>query len=300
MTDLGPELGLDIGATLAKIARRSRAGSDTATNTAGPTTELEFLPSSDLGAVADHVTKLRPSRVGITGAGATPLSKLLSCHPQRVDEFEAWGAGAARLLSRIGSDELAPAAGERFLLVSLGTGTSVLLIEANRARRVGGTALGGGTLIGLGAALTGASFEELCEMARAGSAAAVDLRIADIYEPHEIPLAGHFTAANFVKLGRELTSARGKPAPASAERRADLAAGVMGLIGENIALICAGLAAATEATGVVYAGFTVRDNPRLIEILGEVTTLCGHRAYFLPDGEFAGALGALELAHAPA
>jgi type II pantothenate kinase len=299
MTDPGPELGLDIGATLAKVARRSRTGVDA--------TEFEFLPSSDLAAVADRVSQLCPSRVGITGGGATRLSELLTGDARRIGEFDAWGTGVNRLLSSIGSDppgsdapKGAPAAQQRFLLVSLGTGTSVLLIDADRAQRVGGTPLGGGTVVGLGAALTGATFEELCRLARGGSAAAVDLRVADIYGPHEIPLAGDLTAANFGKLARELTRAAGAPALASAERRADLAAGVMGLVGENIALICAGLAAATDAQSIVYAGFTLRDNPRLIEILSEVTALCGCRACFLPNGEFAGALGALELAHAPA
>jgi type II pantothenate kinase len=294
MTDPGPELGLDIGATLAKVARRSRAGVDA--------TEFEFLPSSDLAAVADRVAQLCPSRIGITGGGATRLSELLTGHARRIGEFEAWGTGANRLLSSSGSDapEGAPVDQQRFLLVSLGTGTSVLRIDADGAQRVGGTPLGGGTVVGLGAALTGATFEELCALAQGGSAAGVDLRVADIYGPHEIPLAGDLTAANFGKLARELTRAAGAPALASAERRADLAAGVMGLVGENIALICAGLAAATDAKSIVYAGFTLRDNPRLIEILSEVTALCGCLACFLPNGEFAGALGALELAHAPA
>ena len=63
-----------------------------------------------------------------------------------LDEFDAWRAGAIRLLERQG--EKPP---ERDLLVSLGTGTSMLLVEPGRANRVGGTALGGGTLLGLGA-----------------------------------------------------------------------------------------------------------------------------------------------------
>ena len=293
MTLPAPELGVDVGATLAKIAHRSPAGVDPA--------EFEFLASSDLRAVADRVAKFSPSQLGVTGGGATRLSALLDCRARRVDEFEAWGTGAVRLLSAedAGDTGSEPVADERFLLVSLGTGTSVLLVDADRTTRVGGTALGGGTVVGLGGALAGATFEELCTLARAGSAAAVDLRVADIYGADEIPLAGDLTAANFGKLAREAASVGGVFAP-TAERRADLAAGVMGLVGENVALICAGLAAATDTTRIVYAGFTLRDNPRLIEVLSEVTALCGRRACFLPNGEFAGALGALELAHAPA
>ena len=62
MTQPGPDLGLDIGATLAKIARQERGN--------GAAAEFEFLPSSDLRAVADRVVQLSPARTGITGGGA--------------------------------------------------------------------------------------------------------------------------------------------------------------------------------------------------------------------------------------
>ena len=51
---------------------------------------------------------------------------------------------------------------------------------------------------------------------------------------------------------------------------------------------------------VLYAGSTLRNNPLLVEILGNVTALVGARASFLPFGEFTGALGALARARAGA
>ena len=297
------DLGLDIGATLAKIARQERGNA--------PATEFEFLPSSDLRAVAARVTELSPERVGVTGGGAARLSSLLShalrdvqdvrCDLRCVNEFEAWGAGAAQLLAARQAEPMLgePAARERFLLVSLGTGTSILLIDGDRVTRAGGTALGGGTVVGLGGALTGAAFEELCSLAQQGSASAVDLRVSDIYGPQEFALAGDLTAANFGKLAGRAEHRDGF-FEATETGRADLAAGVMGLVGENVALICAGLAAVSDTKRVVFGGSTLRDNPRLVEILREVTKLCGLHVCFLPNGEFAGALGALELARAPA
>jgi type II pantothenate kinase len=280
------QLGLDVGATLAKIAiSHQEPGSEQAEPS------FELLPSADLTVVAAHVAALEPTRVGITGGGATQLRALLDCSTHPASEFDAWAAGAGRLLARA---EGGPGAGESFLLVSLGTGTSILLVAANETIRVGGTALGGGAIVGLGAVLTGAGFKKLCTLAAQGDSAQVDLRVSDIYGPDQIPLAGDLTAASFGKLARDFHQG-GLGAPSSNDQ-ADRAAGVMRLVGENVALICAGLAAATGTRHVVYGGSTLRGNQRLVEVLSEVTTLCGLQPCFLPHGGFAGALGALELA----
>jgi len=273
--------GLDVGATLSKIAL-ARAGQDPS---------FEQLPSADLAVVAAHVGALAPAYAGITGGGAARLAEMLDCPTHPASEFDAWGAGAAPLLREADG---APPAGEKFLLVSLGTGTSILLVTDEKAQRVGGTALGGGAVVGLGGALTGAGFKKLCDLAGRGDAAAVDLRVSDIYGPEQIPLAGDLTAANFGKLARDYQ--QGNVREPDDTGRADRAAGVMRLVGENVALICAGLAGATGAQHVVYGGSTIRGNARLEEILAEVTTLCGLQSCFLPHGGFAGALGALEIA----
>lgn len=267
---------MDAGATLAKIAQ---IGSRRAPR-------FELLPAKDLAEVARYVTELGASSVGLTGGGATRLGALLGSAARRVDEFEAWGTGAARLMA-----EADLTADERYLLVSVGTGTSVLLIDDTRAIRVGGTALGGGTVTGLGAALVGtAHFEELCHLAERGDPGKVNLLVSDIYGSDEISLPPDLTAASFGKLAQE---AAGEDPTVSS---ADLAAGIMCLAGENVALICAGLAAATQVGRIVYGGTTLRHNPRLVAILSAVTTAAGRQPCFLPHGEFTGAVGALELA----
>jgi type II pantothenate kinase len=276
------EIGLDVGATLAKIVLQP----------AGEPMAFELLPSADLEVVAAHVDALGPSRVGLTGGGAQRLAGLLACRTHASSEFDAWGAGAGELL---GEAEGAPTGDDKFLLVSLGTGTSILLVAGGQTTRVGGTALGGGAIVGLGGALTGVGFKKLSELAARGEAAEVDLRVSDIYGPDQIPLAGDLTAANFGKLARDYTFGDVADEPDETDR-AHRAAGVMRLVGENVALICAGLAAATGARHVVYGGSTLRENTRLVEVLTEVTTLCGLQSCFLPRGGYVGALGALVLA----
>lgn len=272
---MGTAVGVDVGATLAKLSVRDPQGE----------TRFELLASDALDEVVRQVLAMQPHRVGLTGGGAAELAQRLGGESARVNEFAAWGSGAAALLERHG---LRPR--ERHLLVSVGTGTSVMLVDGLAVTRVGGTALGGGTIVGLGALLAGTGrFAELAELAERGARQRVDLLVSDIYRAGEIALAGDLTAASFGKLARGMRDGE-RPKPE------DLAHALMGLVGENVALICAGLAAATQVRTVVFAGSTLRANPALVDTLRVISAALGREPIFLPEGEFAGALGALRLA----
>jgi type II pantothenate kinase len=267
-------LGIDAGASLTKLAHRSADG------------ELGFhlLATDDPERVADEIAALRPERVGLTGGGAAGLAARLGVSGPPTNEFDAWAVGARALLERAGQS-----VPERFLLVSVGTGTSALLVEAGTTVRVGGTALGGGTLAGLAQALVGtANFDAVTRLAQAGDRRRVDLLVADIYPQGESPLAGEINAASFAKL------ARGPQEPRA--EASDLAHALMGLLGENIGLICCGLAAIAGVDRIVYGGSTLRNNPAIADILRVLAAVHGHEATILPDGAFTGAVGAMELA----
>ena len=76
----------------------------------------------------------------------------------------------------------------------------------------------------------------------------------------------------------------------------DLAHALVGLIGENLGLICGSLARVTQAEAVIYGGSTLVDNPALREILKLVTAVAsGGDCDFLPQGAFCGAVGAAVL-----
>ena len=266
----GVAAGADVGATLVKLALRDASG-DTSTET---------LPVDALDAVAERLRTLAADRVGLTGGGAPRLAERLERPPPTVGEFEAWAEGARQLLGN--------AAPERFLVISVGTGTSALLVEPGRVSRAGGTALGGGVILGLGAALCGErDFDAIAALAQRGDRRRVDLLIRDIYPGGDFVLPGDVNAASFAKLSR----ADAPPADA-----ADLAHAIMGLVGENVGLICAGLAARAGVDLIAFGGSTLRANPALTAILGGVCTAMGHSPHFLADGQYAGALGALALA----
>lgn len=265
---------MDAGATLAKLAIRKPSG------------ELVFrlVPSYAIEQAAREVESLAPHRVGVTGAGAPRLRSLLDLDTTGVTEFDAWCAGSAALLARQGA-----APSERDLLVSLGTGTSVLLIEPGDGRRVGGTALGGGTLLGLSAATLGIrDYAELLALAARGDRRKVDLLVRDIDPTGDLALPAEITAASLAKLARD--DGPGSPQPE------DVAHALIGLVGENVGMLCGMMAVQNDARRIVFGGSTLRENPRLRALLAVFGPLYGREVIFLEDGEYAGALGALEVA----
>ena len=259
----GTVAGIDVGATLCKLALR-RDGLSTA-----------HYPSTDLAGARALVEAWSPSRIVATGGGAHRLGTEVAGVPiEHVSEFEAWARGAPLVAAEEGIG-----LPDRYLLVSLGTGTSVLAIDEGRVERVGGTALGGGTVLGLGRLLVGIeSFGEIAAMAERGDRRSVDLLVGDVYRGADAPLLRDLTAASFAKL--------------ASTRPEDLAQALMGLVGENVALLCAGLARGLASKTVVYCGSTLSENPSLRRIVGEITTHLGHGAAFLAGGAFCGAVGA--------
>src|SRR5262245_34429854 len=146
----GATVGADAGATLCKLVLPA------------PTELLTMkFPSGDLVALRRCLGEWRPRRLIATGGGASRLVRELpELEVHTVPEFAAWARGAPLLAARIGL-----ALPDKYLVSVIGTGTSVLAIEPGGARRIGGSALGGGTLIGLGRLLLGVeSFDEICAL----------------------------------------------------------------------------------------------------------------------------------------
>ena len=95
-----------------------------------------------------------------------------------------------------------------FLLVNMGSGVSVLRVSGPEDfKRVGGTACGGATFLGLGRALVGCSdFDELMELASKGDESRVDKSVGDIYGESgcvDLGMPAKLTAASFGRLATE-------------------------------------------------------------------------------------------------
>jgi len=266
--------GADVGSTLAKLVLPGADGA----------TRCETLPAADLDAVAAQLLACAPSRVGLTGAGASRLARRLAAPHRFFEESQAWAAGAR---AAVESDaDTGP-----FLLVSVGTGTSIMRVDPEGVARLGGTALGGGTLLGLGRHLCGSgSFEELSRLAARGDRGRVDLRIGDVYGGDAAPLPAQATASAFGRLAR---GDGGEPV-----RREDFAAAVVGMVGENVGLLCMAHAGAQQTRRIVFGGSSLVGNEALAGLLRLVCLAFGAHPHFPEEGPYFGALGARALVRA--
>lgn len=151
----------------------------------------------------------------LTGVGASLFKKDIYGIPTSgVDEFKAIGLGGLALSGK-----------KEGLIVSMGTGTAFVRADKDGIRHIGGSGVGGGTVLGLCGQLCGArSFDTIVELADKGHLAKVDLNIQDI-STGEIPtLPPDTTASNFGKMEDGSTAA-------------DLARGVLNMVFQTIGMM---------------------------------------------------------------
>lgn len=134
----------------------------------------------------------------ITGVGSSYLNGSIYGIPtHRVEEFSAIGKGGLFLSGM-----------EQAIVISMGTGTAFVRASGDEFTHIGGSGVGGGTLIGLGCRLTSADgFESLCRLADMGSLKNVDLTIGAISKKNISTLNAEITAANFANLNSLTTEA---------------------------------------------------------------------------------------------
>lgn len=205
---------------------------------------------ADSGSAADAV-----SRFVVTGGRSRWLPAEVAGRPvQMVDEIRAIGRGGLELSRR-----------EEALVVSAGSGTALVAARGHDFRHVGGSAVGGGTLLGLSRLLLQtAEPAEIEQLAQAGNSGGVDLTIGEVIggEVGMLPLEA--TAVNF---GR---AARLGPPPAPA----DIAAGLTTLVAQTIGILACISARGLGHSEVVVLGH-MTDMPSIVAMLRAVGQLYG-------------------------
>lgn len=159
-------------------------------------------------------------RIMMTGAGSKAIqSPIYNRECKSVSEFASTGIGGLYLS---GLDEA--------IVVSLGTGTAI--IHAKRAKNgavtdyLGGTGVGGGTILGLSRKMLGiGSIEHLEQISEGGDLGQVDLRIKDISKSGTFKgVNENLTASNFGNLS-DLASKK------------DIALGIFNMVSETVAMM---------------------------------------------------------------
>ena len=119
----------------------------------------------------NHIDICDVEQVMLTGVGSAYIEKTVYGLPtSKSDEFVADGLGA-RFESGL----------DRIIVVSMGTGTSLVRCVGDDIRHIGGISIGGGTLAGLSRIMLQTSdIRQVSEMAQHGNIANVNLMIGDI------------------------------------------------------------------------------------------------------------------------
>ena len=175
-------------------------------------------------------------RVLMTGVGSSFINKpLYSLECEKASEFRCVGKGGLYLS---GLDEA--------IVVSMGTGTAIMYAKREGDRIItdylGGTGVGGGTLIGLSRKMIGVdTIEHFEQLAKGGDLSNIDLRIKDLSSDHSFQINEDITASNFGKLS-DIAS------------QSDIALGIANMVGETIAMLAVFAARNYNIKNVVLTG----------------------------------------------
>ncbi|MHA1193667.1 MAG: hypothetical protein ACTSP9_15490 [Promethearchaeota archaeon] len=177
------------------------------------------------------------------------------------------------------------------LIITIGTGSSIILKKEIGFEHVGGSALGGGffmALIKLLYKIT--SYNEAIELAQKGDRYKVDLKVDDIYSPEDQRVNAIFREFTAASLGK--INSRGKK---ENYNKGDLLNSLICMIGENLGTIAVERAKNHDVKYLIFCGGFVSNNKPLKQVLTLLCTINKKKAVFLKHSIFAGAIGALKL-----
>lgn len=173
-------------------------------------------------------------KIMMTGVGSAYLSRgLYGLECIKVPEFKSIGLGGLYLSGL-----------DTALCVSMGTGTALVHATAGKDMvYLGGTGVGGGTLMGLSRLLLQAEdIDHISSMANQGNLANIDLRISDMTKDGTLSeLARDLTAANFGNIS-DLAS------------REDIASGLLNMVLETVGMISVFGARSCGVKNIVLTG----------------------------------------------
>ncbi len=209
------------------------------------------------------------SRIMVTGVGSSYINEDIYGIPtEKVEELVSVGKGGL-YLSKL----------NKAVVVSLGTGTAFVNASNNNVSHMGGTGVGGGTVLGLSSKLLNVrSFDSIIDLANQGDLSQVDLSIGDISKSDVSNMSAKTTASNFGKITDTATTG-------------DIAAGILNMVFQTVGLMAVFNAKIAETNDVVVCG-RLAEAPHCMETLEGIKALHGINFIIPQNAEFATALGA--------
>ena len=211
------------------------------------------------------------SRVMMTGVGSTFVTKpLYGLKCESVPEFQCVGKGGLYLSGL-----------KEAIVVSLGTGTALVYSkEGNIIDYLGGTGVGGGTLMGLSKQLLKMDeIDHIVELAKDGDLNNIDLRIKDISNQSDFGgLPEIMTASNFGKISDMAT-------------KSDIALGIINMVFEVAGMLAVFAARNHKIIDIVLTG-NLTKVPQSKEIFNTLNSMFGVNFVIPQYSQFSTVIGA--------
>lgn len=191
-------------------------------------------------------------KVMVTGVGASNIKNdIYSLRWEAVSEFDCIGLGGRYLCDF-----------DRAIIASLGTGTALVYSEKGKAPvYLGGTGVGGGTLVGLSKRLLGMdTVDHIDDLAKGGDIRNVDIKINALTKQDIAPgFADLMTASNFGNVSDIATNS-------------DIALGIINMVFETVGMVSVFAARNFDLRDVVLTGnlTTVSQAPIIFESLNRM------------------------------
>ena len=214
-------------------------------------------------------------KVLMTGVGSSFITEpiySLDCRP--VPEFSCIGRGGLYLS---GLDEA--------IVVSMGTGTALIHAkkdgEKTSTKYLGGTGIGGGTIIGLSRKMIGVdTIEHIEQLCVNGDISKIDLRIKDITKTniYKSSMNEDLTASNFGNLS-------------DLANKNDISLGIINMVAETIAMMAIFAARSYSTNNIVLTGNLTGIEP-IKEIFTSLQSSFGVNFIFPENSQFGPVIGA--------
>lgn len=187
-------IGIDVGGSTTKIVGFKEDGTliePMSVRSADPLTSIYGAFGKFTAGNSLELSNIK--RVMVTGVGSSYITKpIYGLICESVPEFTCIGLGGMYLSGL-----------NQCIVVSMGTGTAIVHAQKGCGMEyLGGTGVGGGTLMGLSKMLLGMdTINHIVELASGGDLNKVDLRIRDITNKNILPgMSVDMTASNFGKI----------------------------------------------------------------------------------------------------
>ncbi len=220
--------------------------------------------------LSDNALELsQVERLMVTGVGAAFIEKsILNIPTTKVNEFQSIGNGGLWLTGL-----------DRAIIVSMGTGTAFVVANGEKVTHLGGTGVGGGTLLGLSNRMLNIrNFDDIVELAKSGELNHVDLSIGDMTAGELVGMPPDTTASNFGKLSDMATPA-------------DMALGIINLVFQTIGMLSVFASRTEKIPDVVLTG-NLTNVPQIGVVFGKLSELFNVKFHIPETAEYATAAGA--------